>query len=159
MAALVTIRFAVPGGQYRIGDYCQLHGDDGSGTIDWDTPLDDSKFELFKDDGGYHGWYNMPWYKFPWYHGQSRDCQGWYHMPWCYFPWYHGTSVIEMEALIEICGTFKFGLKAFDKLGNEHVGQAGQAEIEVHIAPATPVGLKKNNYDPVGNLLVLDVNN
>ena len=156
MSAEVTIRLTVPAG-YSNGDYARLCGNGGSGNIDYDNPLTREKIELFPNGAGIYGWYHTPWHKFPWYHGQSVNCPGWYNQSWYHFPWYHGTAEIEVKYTVESCGEYKFALKAFDSLGNPHVGTPEEESLPIHIAPAAPGGLKKNSYDKATDILILDV--
>jgi len=46
MSAIITIRKVVGAG-YAPGDYAQLHGNGGSGDIDWNTPVNNKIYELF----------------------------------------------------------------------------------------------------------------
>lgn len=145
MSARITILWSVPPG-YQPGDYARLYGNNGSGDIDYDSPLTNNKFDLFPQRGGLLGWYHMPWYHFPWYYGQASRCSGWYHLPWYHFPWYYGAALLKHEMLVDFCGDYKFAFKVFDKCGNENTGTPEEVEISVHIAPPAPTGLKKGTY-------------
>ena len=155
MDALITIRFVVPVG-YSKGDYARLHGNNGSGDIDWDTPLTDEVFELFPNGGGIFGWGHAPWGHFRWGHAHSAGCSGWGHLPWGHFPWGHGTGVIEATHQISACGDYKYGLTCRDELGNLHEGSPEEVTAVVHLSPAAPTGLIKNSYDKTTKVLVLD---
>ncbi len=155
MSAIITIRFAVPVG-HQAGDYAQLHGNGGSGNIDWVTPLNNKLYSLFPEGAGIYGWGLAPWGHFPWGRAFSMRTAGWGHLPWGRFPWGHGTAIITATHRVEYCGNYKFGFACYDKLGNPHEGSPEEAEIEVHISPPAPAGLKKNAYDKDTDVLVLD---
>lgn len=156
MSAIITVWFAVPAG-YQPGDYAHLHGNGGSGVIDWDTPINNTIYQLFPDGAGIYGWGRAPWGHFPWGRGFSMRTAGWGHLPWGRFPWGHGTAIIQAQVQVETCGDYKFGFAVYDKLGNEHEGTPDEEEIEVHISPPAPAGLKKNSYNKDTDVLVLDV--
>ena len=60
MRALVTIQFIVGLGYLR-GDYARLHGNGGSGDIDFNTPVNNEVYDLFPDNAGIYGWGHAPW--------------------------------------------------------------------------------------------------
>lgn len=155
MSVLITIQFAVPVG-YSLGDYAMLHGNGGSGDIDWNTPLSGEKFELFPNAAGIFGWGHTPWGHSRWGRAHSMRTPGWGHLPWGHSPWGHGTSVITARYEAMSCGDYKFGFACYDKLGNLHEGTAEEVTVPVHIAPPAPNGLKKNSYDKDTDILVLD---
>ena len=121
MSAIITIQFTVPIG-HEAGDYAFLHGNGGSGDIDWDSPLIAQKFDLFPDGSGIYGWGHAPWGHFRWGHCHSKRTAGWGHLPWGHFPWGHGTAVIIAQIQVESCGEYKFGFTCYDKCGNVHQG-------------------------------------
>jgi len=156
MSAIITIQFTVPVG-HQDGDYARLHGNDGSGDIDWVNPLNNKIYRLFPDGAGIFGWGRAPWGHHFWGHAFSMLTAGWGHLLWGHFPWSHGTAVITATHRVEYCGDYKFGFACFDKLGNLSEGMPEEAEIEVHISPPQPAGLKKNSYNKDTDILVLDV--
>ena len=62
--------FVVPKG-YNPGDYAQLHGNGGSGSVDWNNPLTDTVYDLFPNGAGIYGWGHAPWGHFRWGHADS----------------------------------------------------------------------------------------
>jgi len=155
MSAVVAIQFVVPTG-YAEGDYAQLHGNGGSGAIDWETPLSAESYDLFPGGAGIYGWGLAPWGEFRWGHGHSMRTAGWGALPWGRFPWGHGTGVIEARHVVHTCGDYKFGLACYDAAGNIHEGSAQEIAVPVHIAPTAPEGLIKNSYNKETDVLVLD---
>jgi len=156
MSGLITIQFAVPVG-YEDGDYARLHGDGASGTIDWNNPINNNIYPLFPDGAGIFGWGRCPWGHFPWSRAHSLRADGWAHLPWGRFPWGHGTAIITAVYEVDVCGKYKFGFACYDKLGNIHEGTPEQVEVDVHVAPPAPSGLKKNSYNKDTDILILDV--
>jgi len=140
---------------HQEGDYAILHGNGGSGDIDWDTPLSNEAFELFPRGAGLHGWGYMPWGYFPWGYGYSTGPLGWGYLPWGYFPWGYGCNVIVTTVTVEGCGEYKFGFACYDKFGNVHEGSPEEETVVIHIAPAAPAGLKKVSYNKDTDVLVL----
>lgn len=155
MRAIITIEFLVPVG-YQEGDYAKLHGNSGSGDIDWNSPVSEEAFPLFPRGAGIFGFGHAPWGHFRWGCAHSMRASGWGHLPWGYFPWGHGTALITVTSEVDSCGTYKFGFACYDKLGNLHEGSPEEVTVDVHVAPAVPTGLKKNSYDKDTDILVLD---
>jgi len=155
MNAVVTIKFVVPVG-YQQGDYAQLHGNGGSGSIDWGSPLTNDIYDLFPNRSGIYGWGHAPWGHFRWGHCHSMRSLGFGHLPWGHFPWGHGTAMLIINHRVETCGAYKFGLACYDSLGNVHQGSPEEVTIHVHITPSKPTGLKKNTYNKTTDILVLD---
>jgi hypothetical protein len=155
MSAKVTITWSVPSG-YLPGDYAQLYGNGGNGSIDYDTPLSNDRYELFPAGGGIYGWYHQSWYQFSWYHGYSMRCPGWGHQSWYHFPWYYGSNVITVQYDVSGCGDYKFALRIFDRAGNPNEGSPQELEAAIHIAPPAPSGLKGKSYDKDTDILILE---
>jgi len=155
MSILITIEFVIPLG-YDQGDYARLHGNGGEGNIDWNVSLTKEIFDLFPRGAGIYGWGRAPWGCFRWGHAHSIQTPGWGHLPWVRFPWGYGTSVIQARRKVHSCGDYKFGFACYERLGNLHEGTPEEAEVEVHIAPPAPTGLKKNSYNKDTDVLVLD---
>ena len=156
MNALVTIEFVVPVG-YLSGDYARLVGNGGSGEIDWNSPLTEEVFDLFPNGAGIYGYGHAPWGHFRWGHAHSMRAAGYGHLPWGKFPWGYGTAVVKAKYEVSVCGDYKFGLACYDGIDNVHEGIPGEVTVNVHIAPASPVGLKKNSYNKATDILILDV--
>ena len=156
MRALISIQFAVPAGHQR-GDYAQLCGNGGSGSVDYDNPLDDTQLELFPDGAGIFGFGHAPFGHFRFGHGHSMRTAGFGHLPFGHFPFGHGTAIVKAQYEVSECGRYRFGIACFDKLGNSQTGTPGEVTCEVHIAPDKPDGLIKNSYDKDTDILVLDV--
>ena len=155
MSVLITIEFVVPVG-YEESDYAYLHGNGGSGNIDWNNPLLEYIFELFPNGAGIYGWGYAPWGHFRWGRAHSQRAAGWGHLPWGKFPWGHGTTVITATYQVNSCGQYKFGFACYDRLGNLHEGTPEEVTVHIHIAPPVPAGLKKNSYNKDTDVLVLN---
>ena len=154
MSVQITIQWVVVGG-YLPGDYARLHGNSGSGDINWDTPLINNIFELFPRGAGIYGFGLAPWGHFLWGHAFSMRTLGWGHLPWGKFPWGYGTIVIKAIYIATDCGAYKFAFACYDALGNLHEGTPDEVTVHVHIAPPAPTGLKKVSYDKGTDVLVL----
>jgi len=155
MSAIVTIEFIVPAG-YRSGDYARLYGNGGSGDINWDTPLSNEVFSLFRQGAGIYGWGSAAWGRFRWGRAHSMRAAGWGLLSWGNFPWGYGAAVIRALHKVNTCGDYKFAFACYDRCGNLHEGTPEEAAVVVHIAPAAPTGLKKNTYNKETDILVLD---
>ena len=155
MPALVTIEFVVPVG-YEADDYANLHGNGGSGLIDWNNPLDDAIYELFPRGAGVFGWGHAPWGNFRWGKAHSAGPLGWGHLPWGHFPWGLGTAIIIVTHEVTSCGAYKFGLACYDKLGNVHQGSPEEVTVNIHITPSAPTALTKNSYNKATDVLILN---
>ena len=140
----VSISFAV--GSYAPGDYVRLHGNSGSGSVDWTNPVDNKKTELFQNDSGYFGWGHIRWGHFRWGHGDARNVAGWGHLPWGNFAWGRGAAIVLVHQQIIDPGYWRFGFSAYDSAGNVHSGTPGETEEYVSLTPQQPSVLKKNNY-------------
>jgi len=156
MSSLIKLQFAVPVG-YQEGDYAKLHGNSGSGAIDWDNPLSNKIYLLFPDGAGIYGWGLAPWGHHSWGHCFSMRTAGWGRLPWGHHSWGHGAVIVMAIDMIESCGAYKYGFACYDKLGNLHEGAPEEAEVEVHIAPPQPAGLKKYSYNKDTDILILDI--
>jgi len=155
MSAVITIKFAVSLG-YSPGDYALLFGNGGSGEINWASPIDNARYELFPKGGGVYGWGYAPWGQFRWGYAWSTRSAGWGYLPWGLFPWGYGTALITATQIVESCGCYKFGFKCYDSLGNENTGAPGEVEVELHNPPPAPLGLKKNSYNKKTDVLTRD---
>jgi len=155
MTALITVQFVVPAGHVP-GDYARLHGNGGSGDIDWDTPATNAVYDLFPSGAGIYGWGHAPWGHYRWGHGHSMRTLGWGHLPWGHYPWGHGSALIAATYEASACGEYKFGFACYDKAGNLHEGAPEEVAVHVHIAPDAPTGLKKSSYNKDTDVLVLD---
>lgn len=155
MVAQITIRFVVPAG-YRPGDYARLHGDGGSGEIDWDAPLDNFDSQLFAD-GGICGFGLAPFGRHRFGRAHSDSSSGFGRLPFGRYPFGHGTSVLCFRAEVDYCGDYLFALACYDEAGNVHSGSPEELEVPVHIAPPAPTGLVKSSYDKTTDVLILTV--
>jgi hypothetical protein len=156
MAVKITMQFVVPAG-YRRGDYAKLFWDSGTGTIDYDAPVDNRLYELFPDGAGIYGFGHALWGHFRWGHAQSRRAPGFGHLSWGRFPWGHGSGVVVASHVVSACGTYKYALKIYDSTGNAQSGSPAEASIAVHTAPPKPAGLKKETYNKTTDVLTLEV--
>lgn len=118
--ARVTITAAIPEGVYADGDYAMLYGDRGTGTLDLDTPLDASRYDLYR----------------------------------------LGTPLTQLTAehVETVCGDYQYAFVLFDSLGNRQAVDPlpAAATAHVHLAPATPSGLRATDYDPDTDTLTLE---
>jgi hypothetical protein len=156
MSAKVTLQFCVPVG-HEVGDYVQLFGNNGSGDIDYDTPLlNGRKFDLFPMGSGIYGCGHEPCGESPCGHPYSTRVPGCGHEPCGHSPCGLGTAIIDAEIIVATCGSYKFAFAAFDSLDNPDEGDPQEISVTVHTAPPAPTGLAKNSYDPDTDILVLD---
>ena len=158
MKALITIRFIIPIG-YQPGDYALLHGNAGSGDIDWQTPLSQQAYDLFPDGSGIYGFGLAPWADFRFGKPHCMRAAGFGLLDFGLFPFGLGTAVVTAQYETSECGDYKFGLACYDQLGNAHEGTPEEAEVEVHVTPDAPAGLAKVSYNKETDVLVLNVAN
>ena len=156
MTARITVEFAVPVG-YIEGDHARLFGNSGAGAVDFNTPLDQSIYELFPKGSGLFGFGHAPFGYFRFGHGHSMRTAGFGHLPFGHFPFGHGTAVIRAKVKVTECGAYKFAFGCCDKAGNLHVGTPDEVTAHVHIAPEPPTRLKKYSYDKATDILILEV--
>ncbi len=156
MSAIITIEF-VPGLAYIRGDYAHLHGNSGSGAVNWNAALDNAIYKLFAGGGGLMGFGcgSFGHHRFG-YSDDSRSI-GFGHLPFGRYPFGHGSAVIRATDRVDYCGAYIYGLAAYDECGNIHEGDPDEVTIYVHIPPPAPVGFLKNSYDKVTDILILDV--
>ena len=155
MSALITIQFVVPVG-YQKGDYAHLHGNGGSGAIDWNAPLDNNIYQLFPNGSGIYGYGHAPFGHFRFGHAHSMRTAGFGHLPYGHFPYGHGTGIVTAHHKVSSCGAYEFGLACYDPAGNDHEGTPDEVTANVHIAPPAPTGLKKVSYDKATDILILE---
>lgn len=156
MKAKVTIMFAVATG-YLPGDYAKLCGNGGAGDVDYDTPLDATRHELFPRGAGNYGFGHAPFGHFRFGHSHSVNCPGFGSLPFGHFPFGHGTAIVTATTEVDECGTYKFGFAVFDELGNPQTGTPDEVTLDIHVAPAKPSRLTKSNYNKTTDVLTLDV--
>jgi len=155
MSAVIAIQFIVPLG-YEPGDYMQLHSNNGVGSIDWDSPLNNQIFELFPGGAGCYGFGYAPFGQFRFGEPHPMGTAGFGEMPFGLFPFGYGSAVIEAGHQVAACGAWNFGFKAYDSLGNAHTGTPEEVTVHVHIAPPEPTRLSKNSYNKTTDVLVLN---
>jgi len=156
MSAIITVQYTV-GLNYRLGDYARLHGNSGSGEIDWDTPITGDKIDIFPDGAGIYGYGHYPYGHNPYGHAAALGVAGYGHYPYGHNPYGYGAVSITSKVPVTRCGDYKFGFKVYDAAGNAHTGTPGEVTAVVHIAPPAPRGLKLNSYDPDTDILTLDI--
>ncbi len=154
MSAVITITSLIPAG-YAQGDYAQLHSNGGSGEIDWNTPVDTTRYDLFPDGAGLHGFGHGPFGSFPFGHAWADRVRGFGHLPFGDFPFGSGCVQIEATHRVTQCGAYKYGLACYDESGNAHSGSPAEASVDVHIAPAAPAGLRQSTYSRSAATLTL----
>lgn len=152
---MVTVQFVVTAG-YMPGDWAQLHGNSGSGSIDWEAPVTKQRFDLFPNGAGIMGFGHAPFGRHPFGRSWSTGVPGFGHLPFGRHPFGHGTAVIEATRLITECGAYRYGFACYDPAGNVHVGSPEEITVEVHTPPPKPTGLIKNSYNKTTDVLVLD---
>jgi hypothetical protein len=156
MSARIILQFAVPTGHLS-GDYALLYGNSGSGDIDYDNPLlNGRKFDLFPNGAGIYGFGDAPFGDSPFGDAFSMRTSGFGCEPFGFSPFGYGTAIIEALIVVETCGAYKFAFACFDSLGNQSEDSPEEITVEVHTAPPAPSGLKKVNYDPDADVLVLE---
>ena len=155
MSARITIRHTVGLG-HESGDYAQLHGNSGSGNIDWVDPVSNQKIAMFPNGSGNYGFGHAPWGHFPFGHLYSSRTDGFGHLPWGHFPWGHGSVEISASDKAHQCGEYKYAFACYDSIGNLHEGTPDEVTLHIHIPPNAPTGLKKNSYDKATDVLILD---
>jgi hypothetical protein len=155
MSAVITISFYVPSG-FMPGDYVKLHGNNGDGDIDWDTPLIDSPIDLFPDGAGVLGFGWTPFGSTPFGRPDSVQIAGWGQQPFGAVPFGYGATKISVKVTVYASGDYKFGFASYDAAGNKHSGSPEEITVPVCIAPPAPTGLRRNSYDKDTDVLVLD---
>lgn len=141
---------------YVHGDYARLFGNGGAGDIDWIDPLTNEKIDLFPGGSGIYGFGHAPFGHFPFGHAFSMRAPGFGHMPFGHFPFGHGTAMITIKYKVNDCGDYKFAFGCYDQTGNLHEGTPEEETLYIHIPPAVPKGLTKNNYNKTTGILTLD---
>ena len=154
MSAKATIRFVVPIG-YRAGDYAMLHGNGGSGDIDYDTPLTNEVFELFPNGAGIYGFGLAPFGMHRFGRPHTMRTAGFSQQPFGLAPFGLGTAVVEAAHEVYECGAYKFALVCYDKIGNIDEGDPEEVTLNIHIAPDPPTRLSKTSYDKTTGVLIL----
>ncbi len=155
MSAMVTLQFVVGIG-YLLGDYALLHSNNADRDIDWNDPVDNTIYELFPNAAGIYGWGKAPWGHSRWGRTHSERTPGWGHLFWGNSPWGSGATIIAAVYEVTICGEYKFAFACYDQFGNLHEGTPEEAELQIHIAPEAPTGLKKVSYNKTTDVLVLE---
>ena len=153
---IVTIQFVVPLG-YMPGDYAMLHGNSGSGSIDWNTPVTPRRYELYPRGTGLYGFGRAPFGRHRFGRSHASGTPGFGRLPFGRHPFGHGTTVIEASELLTECGTYNYGFACYDEIGNVHSGTPDEVTLEVHTEPEQPPGLVKNSYNKQTDVLILDV--
>jgi len=154
LKALLTIT-AVIGADHLPGDYAYLHSNGGAGEIDWDTPADPERIELFPGGAGIFGFGHAPFGHHRFGHAHSIDTIGFGHLPFGHFPFGHGATRITAELEVTTCGSYTCGFKCYDAAGNPHSGTPDEVTTVIHIAPDSPAGLKLNDYNKTTDVLTL----
>ena len=155
MSVQVAIDFVVPVG-HEAGDYAHLHGNGGSGSIDWNTSATADRHELFPHGAGIYGFGRSPWGRSRFGRAHSMRAAGWGHLPFGRSPWGLGTAVVTALYRADSCGEYKFGFKCYDSLGNLHTGSPDDITVQLHSAPQAPTGLTKVSYNKTTDVLVLN---
>jgi hypothetical protein len=155
MSAVITISFYVLSG-FSPGDYVKFHGNNGSGDIDWDTPLIDSPIELFPDGRGIYGFGYTPFGDIPFGRPHSVGIPGWGQQPFGKTPFGYGAVKISANWTVYTEGDYKFGFASFDAAGNKHSGSPEEILVPICIASPAPTGLVRNSYDKDTDVLVLN---
>lgn len=154
---LVTLKFAVPLGHAH-GDYAQIYSNNGAGDIDWDTPFSTQQIPLYPGGAGWRGFGEGGFGTAP-FGGPApnRIRRGFGTSPFGMSPFGLGCVMITKNLRITECGHWLFAVKCFDALGNAHTGAPNQATAVLHVNPPRPQRLILENYDPVTDVLTLNV--
>lgn len=156
MRALVTVQHVVPSGCHP-DDYLMLHSNDGSGEIDWGTPVSDARYPMFPNGIGIYGFGRAPFGNHRFGKSHSMRTPGFGHMPFGRHPFGHGSAIITAKVEVDGCGNHSFAFAAYDKAGNLHSGTPDQVDVPIHLQPDPPQRLIKNSYDKDADVLILDV--
>ncbi len=156
MTAKVTIKFCVPL-TAMVGDTGYLHSNGGSGSINWDTPVSPKQYPLYPDGVGNFGAGLAP-------AGLERAGLAWPSgvlgaglCPAGLEPAGLGAAIVEAVNAVDDCGTYRYAFKNYDACGNPMEGTPEEKEIEVHVTPSAPLGLKLVAYDVDAKVLTLAV--
>lgn len=155
MKALITISYLVAD-RFDPGDYAMLHGNGGSGDVDYNTPLTDQKIPLFPNGAGVYGFGRAPFGSFPSGRAFVTGVPGFGLCPFGLFPFGQGAATIFTKVTVTECGAYKFAFGCYDKLGNIHAGTPQEVTANVHLQPDPPTGLKKKSYDKSTDILTLE---
>lgn len=155
MTALVTIQFVVPAG-HREGDYAKLHSNGGSGDIDWNSPVDNNIYPLFPQAKGIAGFGHAPFGNHRFGKAHSTGPLGFGQLPFGNHPFGLGTALVTATDEVTECGSYKYGFACYDEFGNQHEGTPEEAELNIHMAPEAPEGLKKKSYNKTNDVLILE---
>jgi len=153
---VVTITATV-GLEYDPGDYAKLCWNGGSGDVDYDEPVDDTKIKLFGDNGGFYGFGEGPFGEYEFGDVYAPGVPGFGESPFGDYAFGYGSITISATKKISDCGDYKFGFAVYDSLGNLHSGVPGEVSLAVHVVPDKPKGLSKVSYDKNTDILVLGV--
>jgi hypothetical protein len=150
MSAEITIVLAVPLG-HRPGDYARLHGNGGSGGIDYDVPIDNRYYDLFPNGAGLYGFGHAPFGHHRFGHAYTKLTNGFGHLPFGHFPFGHNTGKVAASVHVDYCGFYKFTLVCYDQYDNLNTGTPQEVSVNIHTKPPSPTGLEKNSYSPNPN--------
>jgi hypothetical protein len=156
MPATITIQLIVPLTAIP-GDYAMLYANGGDGAMDWDSPVDSERLDLFPGGNGILGFGLAPFGLHSFGLPLSVGTQGFGLAPFGLHPFGLGATVITKQVSVADCGDWLFGFKTFDAAGNPNTGTPGSASAAVHITPAAPLGLTTVSYDPTTGNLTLAV--
>ena len=152
----VSITFAVPSTMIQ-GDYVRLFGNSGSGSVNYTTPIDSNRHDLFDGDSGLFGWGYGTWGHHPWGHLNARGVNGWGHLAWGHWGWGYGAAEIEIIKKEISPGDYVYAVQAYDRAGNVDVGTPEEEGLSVCLTPRTPRALKINNYNSTTNVLTFTI--
>ncbi len=152
----VTINWPVKEG-YILGDYLQIHDNDGSGAVDFDNPADNRKVPIVGHGSGNLGWGYFRWgTNSRWGHSTAYNATvGWGKGPWGTFSWGHGSRIIRYKREADQPGVWTFALGAYDELGNKYEGVPEEASVFEDLEPRQPTALKASAYHPFTAVLTL----
>ena len=144
-SAMISVSFWVT--NFAQGDYARVFWNAGNGAIDWDTPMDNRKYDLYPDDAGKHGFGHGNFGHHPFGHAHYRGVPGFGRLPFGKHPFGHGAVKITAIKKVFDPGYYLFGFNSYDSKGNKTSGTPEEIGQVVCLKPPTPSRLKKVSYN------------
>lgn len=152
----IAIDFRVPSGMTR-GDYVRLFGNGGSGAVNYTTPLDSSRYDLFRGDSGLFGWSKGRWGHHTWGRQDARGVNGWGKLKWGDFGWGYGAAEINIVRQEQSPATYIYAFQAYDTAGNLDTGTPDEEAALVCPLPKRPLALKRNSYNSTTDVITFTI--
>lgn len=153
-ASRITLTWYPDYTAYRPDDYLQLVGDNGTGTLDTDSPILE-RVEIYVGGSGAYGRGYGPRGMYP--RGMAAAVRlpgrGWY--PRGMGPRGYGCVPVEVSTTVDTCGAYQFALLAYDAAGNKKTDTPEIKSVSVHLTPDPPAPFKTHSYDTETSTLTL----